>query len=205
MNLDEWHLVFISICIIVVLTACYPIVMTYLPSRSEPFLVLAIFGEEGMAEHYYPGGDSNIAVDTAVHWFFYLYNHMGEPQQVAVRVKLLNSTMLAPNSTSCSPSPAPIIYEIQRVFMDNETWTYPFSWSIEAIERVGDFVELKVLSINNEDIPVYVNAIEGHNFRICLELWMYNKSLKEFQFGWLDGDEMLCNWNQIWFNVTAPV
>jgi len=205
MSLDEWHLVFVSVCIVVAVTICYPLVMTYLPSKSESFFALAILGEDCMAEHYYPGGDSNIAVDTEVHWFLYLYNHMGDPQQVAVRVKLLNSTMLAPNSTSCSPSSAPIVYEIQWVLMDNETWICPFSWSIEAIDRVGDFVELKVLSINNDAIPVYVNAIKGHNFRICLELWMYNESSKEFQFGWLDGDKMLCTWNQIWFNVTAPV
>ena len=138
MSLEDWHLVFVSVCMVLVLAACTPVVMAYLPRRGEPFMALAVLGEEGMAEKYYPGDDPDIELGEEVRWTLYLYNHMGEARYVAVRVKLLNSTMLAPNSTSCSPSPAPVVYDVRRVLLDNETGFYPFSWSVEEIEVVGE-------------------------------------------------------------------
>jgi hypothetical protein len=40
------------------------------------------------------------------------------------------------------------------------------------------------------------------NFRIILELWVYDHVSRDFVFGWNYGDEMRCAWNQIWFNAT---
>ena len=202
MSLDDWHLVFVSVCLVLLLAACTPVVMAYLPRREEPFMALAVLGEEGMAEKYYPGDDPNIEVGEEVRWTLYLYNHMGEVRYVAVRVKLLNSTMLAPNSTSCSPSPAPVVYDVRRVLLDNETWFYPFSWSVEEIEVVGDLGQIGLLSVNGNLVQTSVFAEDGYNFRIVLELWVYDEGLNEFQFGWGYGDELRCAWNQIWFNAT---
>jgi len=202
MSLDDWHLVFVSVCLVLLLAACTPVVMAYLPRRGEPFMALAVLGEEGMAEKYYPGDDPEIEVGEEVRWTLYLYNHMGEARYVAVRVKLLNSTMLAPNSTSCSPSPASVVYDVRRVLLDNETGLYPFSWSVEEIEVVGDFGQIGLLSVNGDLVRTSVFAEDGYNFRIILELWVYDEVLNEFQFGWGYGDELRCAWNQIWFNST---
>ena len=205
MSLDDWHLVFVSVCLVLVLAVCSPLAMAYLPRRGEPFFALAVLGEEGMAEHYYPGDDPLIEVGEEVRWTLYLYNHVGEAQYVAVRVKLLNSTMLAPNSTSCSPSPAPVVYEVRRVMMDNETWLYPFSWSIEDVEPVGDFLEIKQLSMNGGPIGTRSVAEGGSNYRFIIELWVYDEDFKDLQFGWRYGDELRCAWNQIWFNAALTV
>ena len=202
MSLDDWHLVFVSVCLVLVLAASAPVAMAYLPKRVEPFMALAVLGEEGMAEHYYPEDDPNIEVGEGVNWTLYLYNHMGEVQYVAVRVKLLDSKMLAPNSTSCSPSPAPVVYEVRRVLLDNETWLYPFSWSVEEIEVIGDLLQIGLLSVNGDLVRTSTFAEDGYNFRIVLELWVYDEGLNEFRFGWGYGDELRCAWNQIWFNAT---
>jgi hypothetical protein len=204
MSLDDWHLAFVSVCMVLVLAACAPVAMAYLPRRGEPFMALAVLGEEGMAEHYYPGDDPDIDVGEKVSWTIYLYNHMGEAQYVAIRVKLLNSTMSAPNSSSCSPSPAAIVYEIRRVLLDNETWLYPFSWSIEDLS-VGELRQIERLSVNDDLIRTNVFAEEGYNFRFVLELWVYEGDLEDFRFGWSSGDESHCAWNQIWFNSTLTV
>ena len=158
-----------------------------------------------MAEHYYPGDDPLIEVGEEVRWTLYLYNHVGEAQYVAVRVKLLNSTMLAPNSTSCSPSPEPVVYEARRVMLDNETWLYPFSWSIEDVEGVGDFLEIKQLSMNGGPIGTRAVSEGGFNYRFIIELWVYDEDIKDFRFGGRYGDELRCAWNQVWFNATLTV
>jgi hypothetical protein len=203
LDLDDWHLVFVSVCLVLILVACIPVVMAFLPSREEPFLVLALLGEEGMAEHYYPDDDPWIEVGEEVHWTVYLYNHMGETKYVAVRVKLLNSTILAPNSTLCVPSPAPMVYEVRQVIMHNQTWLFPFSWSILKLERVGDFLDIRSFSANGDSIDMHAVALYGYNYRIVLELWVYDEGLKDFRFGWRYGDELRCAWNQVWFNATT--
>ncbi len=201
MSLDDWHLVFVSICLALVLTACAPVVIALLPNGDEPFFALAVLGEEGMAEHYFPGDDPRIDLAEEIHWTIYIYNHMGESKYVGVKIKLQNSTTPAPNSTSCSPSPAPILYEIRRVLKNNETWLCPFSWSIEEAEFSGDFIELSMLTINNEVIEAHAIGLEASNFRLVLELWVYDEDFGDFRFDWRCRDELQCVWNQILFNV----
>ena len=205
MSLDDWHLVFVSACLVLILAACAPVVMALLPSRKEPFMALALLGEDGMAEHYYPDDVPQIKAGEEIRWTVYLYNHMGETKYVAVRVKFLNSTTLAPNSTSCSPCSAPVVYEVRRVIMDNQTLLFPFMWSILKVERVGDFLDVSSFSINGDSIDMHLVALYGFNYRFIYELFVYNEDLEDFRFGWRYGDELRCAWNQIWFNVTSPI
>ena len=202
MSLDDWHLVFVSVCLILVLGACAPVAIAYLPRKGEPFFALAVLGENGMAEHYYPGDDPNLKVGDAVRWTVYLYNHMGSAQYVSIRFELLNSTMSAPNSTSCLPGSGPVFYEVRRVLTDNETLLQPLGWSIVDVRRVGDSVMIEGLSVNGDSIKTDSIARNGSNFRIILELWVYDHVSKDFVFSWNYGDEMRCAWNQIWFNAT---
>ena len=166
-------------------------------------MALAVLGEEGMAENYYPGDDPDLEVGEEVHWTLYLYNHIGEARYVAVRVKLLNSTMLAPNSTSCTPSAAPVVYETRRVLLDNETLLYPLDWGLLEVGGEGDLISIEGLMINGGSLQTGVEAVHGYNFRVVLELWVYEEASEGFIFGWGSGEESRCAWNQIWFNVTS--
>jgi hypothetical protein len=203
MSLDDWHLVYISVCLVLVLASFAPVVIAYLPRRGEPVMALAVLGEEGMAEKYYPGDDPSIEVGEEVHWTLYLYNHMGEARYVAVRVKLLNSTMSAPDSTSSTPSLAPVVYEVRRVILDNETWLYPLVWSLLKVGEYGDLVSIEGLMINGRIFQTGVEAVHGYNFRVVIELWVYDEASENFIFGWMSGPESSYAWNQIWFNVTS--
>lgn len=77
-----------------------------------------------------------------------------------------------------------------------------FFGSIEDINQVGDFMEIQLLSVNGKYFKTHVISKDVYYFRIVLELWIFNESLKEFQFSWSYGDDSLCVWNQIWFNTT---
>ena len=166
-------------------------------------MALAVLGEEGMAEKYYPGEDPSIEVGEEVRWTLYLYNHMGEVQYVAVRVKLLNSTMLAPNSTSCTPSNAPVVFEVRRVLLNNETCLYPLDWSLLEVDGDGELLTIDGLMMNGEVFQTDVEAFHGYNFRVVLELWVFEKASEGFIFRLRSDEESRCAWNQIWFNVTT--
>ena len=202
MSLDDWHLVFVFICLVLVLTAFSPVVMAYLRMKGEPFLAIAVLGEKEIAEHYFPGDDPDIDVEEEVHWTIYLYNHMGKALYVAVRVKLLNSTMLDPSSTTFNQSPSPIVYEVRRTLLNNETWLYPFNWSLIKVSLDGNSTIIEGLMINGEPIQTKVSAKNGYNFRMVFETWIYDETLKDFIFGFVSKEHSDCFWNQIWFNVT---
>ena len=204
MNLDEWRYVFVTIYIVLILGSCLPIVMAILPIRDEKFFSFSVLGQDGLAYNYYPGDDPNIELEEEVNWFIHLYNHMGDLQYVAVRVKLLNSTMSAPDSNICNPSPAPMIYEVRRVLFNNETWIFPFSWSVINVEWVGNFLNVSSFSINDNVIDTHIVSINGYNYRVVLELWIFNETLGDFQYVWGQNDEFRCAWIQVWFNVTSP-
>lgn len=204
MNLDDWRLIFISICLFLVLAVNYPLIMANLPIKGEKFFAIAVLGEEEMTENYYPNNDPNIDVGEELHWNLYIHNNMGEVRYVAIRAKLLNSTMTAPNSTSCSYSPASVVYEVRRVLLDNEVWVYPFSWNIAEIERFEDITEITQLSVNQNIFEIRVVAKDGYNFRMVFELWVYDSDLDDFRYGWSSGDELYCAWTQLWFNATLP-
>lgn len=203
MSLDDWRLVFFSALLILVLGVFSPLATAFFPrGDTEKFFALAVLGEEGMAEKYYPADDPNIGVGETVNWTLYIYNQMGEAQYIAVRVKLLNSTIPPPNSTVCVPSPAPLVYEIRDVLLHNETLLHPFSWSIEEVGQFGGFVGVSLLSVNGDLVKADAFSEDGFNLRFVFELWVFDEKSDDFQFGWRCSDEPRCIWNQLWFNAT---
>jgi hypothetical protein len=185
-----------------VLIVSSPLIVASLQNRGEAFFALAVLGEEGMTDHYYPDDNPEIEVGEKVLWNLYLHNKMGDIQYVAVRVKLINSAMTAPNSSTCSSSSGSSFYEVRQVLQNDEIWVYPFSWFISEIENVSNQVEIIELSVNANSYEVQVEAGDGNIFRMIFELWVYDSETDVFEFGWNLGDESYCAWTQIWFNAT---
>lgn len=175
------------------------------PRPVEQFFALGILGENMMAEHYYPGDNSSIELGDTVKWHITLYNHMGSVQYVAIKAKLLNQTTPPPDDMNHTASAVPPFKEIGRVLVDNETWMFPFYWSVEGTSWSNDSLRITTLKLNNVTITQGLNttAQHGYNFRIVLELWSYANQTSGLQFGWRSGGEMRSAWVQIWFNLTA--
>jgi len=158
-----------------------------------------------MAEKYYPNDNPMIGVGEPVKWHLYLYNHMAEAQYVAVKVKLLGPGVEPPNTTSCTPSPAPTIFEIRRVMTNNETWLSPFEWAIVSLEKKDGLLNLTALKINDQTLNIGLLAPDSGQLRMVFELWLYDKNTGDFRFSWISDGSNQCVWNQIWFNVTSTV
>ena len=181
MNLDDWQLVFVSVCLILVLAAFATIAMAFFQRKGESFFCLAILGDEDMAENYYPDDDPQIELGEKIHWNIYLYNHMGEVQYILLKIKLLNSSALSPNSTTCNPSPSHVIYEVRHVLMSNTTWLFPFNWSIENVKVVNDYTQIENLMINGSPINTQIIAERNQIFRFVFELWVYDYNFQDFR------------------------
>jgi hypothetical protein len=143
-------------------------------------------------------------VNRTMQWYVGLTNSMGSVQYVSVRFKLGNESIVPPNGTSATPSSAPTLTQYSRVLLDNETWEFPFNWSILSVNRMQNATSL-TLNVNGTTVDMPTPTSHGgRNFRIIIELWVYNPETDVFEFGWVTGTERRASWLQVWFNATLP-
>jgi hypothetical protein len=87
--------------------------------------------------------------------------------------------------------------------MNDETWIYPLSWSILNINETEDYFQIQKFYINDIYFETNIITLNGMNYRIIFELWIFDENTNKFLFGWKNKNEYDCVWNQIWFNVTS--
>jgi hypothetical protein len=162
-----------------------------------------VLGSNGLAEHYYPNDNPNLAVGDQVNWTLGVYNHMASIEYVVVRVKLLNSTLASPDEVTGKPSPVSPLTEFTRVLLDNETWSIPFVWKILNATQKGGSLSITRLSVNQTLLSgEFASAVSGFNFRFVFELWFYDENANDLVFSWRTSDTSHSVWTQIWFNAT---
>lgn len=173
------------------------------PKFEEQFIAMSVLGEYGTTDHYFPGNISLISVGDLVSWQLYVYNHMGELNDVSIRVKLLNSTMSGPNDENGTPSPVESFMEIPLVLASNETRILPFYFRITQVTLVSDSVRITEIEVVNRIFSVDVPDQIGNSFRIVFELWSYEKESGSYIYSWRSAKGVYNVWNQIWFDMTA--
>ena len=137
-----------------------------------------------MADEYVADDNSLVDVGAVNSWFIYIHNHMGNEQNVSVRVKLLNFTMELPDNREHRPSNAVSLKEFPLSLLDNETALIPFSWSLLEVEPRNGLISIKRISVNEQSVDVNVSASTNSSFRIVFELWVQNSSSGEYLFSW---------------------
>jgi hypothetical protein len=174
------------------------------PRPQEQFFQFYLLGANHLAAHYYPNNNTDIPPGEMVTWYLGATNSMGNVQLVALRVKLGNQTINPPNDQLALPSPAPLVTEFKRFTQDNETWEFPFVWSVTNARFANNSARILELNINGETFQVVDwSARGGYNFRLIFELWTWDTGRGAFQFGWVTGGDHRVAWLQIWFNATS--
>ena len=180
----------------------------YLMTTSRPqeqFFQVYVLGKNGLAADYYPQNDTDIHVATHVPWFVGVTNSMGKMEFVEMRIKLGNQSTAAPSDTSATPSSAPELTAFDRFLSDNETWEFAFVWSIMNATKNSGSTRILEVQVNNETyFPSDWSASNGYNFRVILELWVWQTDMNAFEFGWSSNGEQRTAWLQLWFNMTTP-
>ena len=173
------------------------------PRPQEQFFQFYALGANRMAADYYPNNDSNIRLGESVRWYVGVTDLKGNMQLVAIRVKLGNQTINAPNDTQGLPSPSPLVTEFIRFIQNNETWELPFVWRISNASSVEGSTRILELQINGQTFPVQGSwTRNGVHFRLIFELWTWNLDSAALEFGWWTGSEHRVAWLQLWFNAT---
>ena len=180
---------------------------------TQPFFELFVLGSSGAATGYYPNATNSrfLAVGESLNWTLSVVNQMGSMQLVDIRVKLGNETINSPNDTEATPSPAPLVAELEHFMLANETWMLPFSWYVANYTLSDGRVMITKLSINNvtyaiQDSPICQasSSVESCSFRLIFELWTWNTNTGNFQVGWWNGQRQIIAWLQIWFGLAPP-
>jgi hypothetical protein len=175
------------------------------PRPSEEFFQIYVLGDDHRLEHYYPNDNSTIAPYNLVRWYVGVTNSMNSVQYAVLEFKLGNASIAAPNENTSTPSPAPVLVQYSRVLLQNETWEFPFYWEIVGENRTGNAISLE-LNVNGTTIPMANPMTQaGNNYRIFIELWVYNSVSDSVEFGWETGSQRRSAWLQVWFNATVFV
>jgi hypothetical protein len=193
---------------LMVFASCFGILLTLAyaslgSSRQDQFLTLSTLGGNMSTSGYYPAVEGLfVSEGESMNWNVQVYNHMGEPEYVAVRIKLLNATQNGPDDVLLLPSPAAYIYEEKQVIADGATWKMPLSISIKDIDNNNGDSAIRSLNINGKEIVnLNITNNDDTNFRFIIELWRYDANSKDFLYTWPSGPETETAWNQIWIRV----
>ena len=173
------------------------------PRPNEEFFQLYVLGADHKLEHYYPNDDPSIVPNSTVQWYVGVTNSMASVQYVVVKLKLGNATIPAPNETIGAPSPAPLLAQYSRVLLVNETWEFLVNWEVAAENRTGSAISVN-LNLNGTNLAM-ANPMNqnGQDYRIIIELWVFNPATGGLQFGWVRGSLVHADWLQVWFSVAS--
>jgi len=194
---DFKPLIILSVFILMIIGFVY-VVSLYWPRYEEYFFELGLLGKEGKAEDYFPNDNSSVFLGTPMSWKIYVHNHMGGEQDVLIKVRLLNSTMKAPDDRLHEPSPYPSFVELPVSLSIDETVLIPFSFSVlDAVYDNGTVIKAVIVNGDFIDVDVKDNSTDG--FRVVFEIWVYDESMNQYSFGWYSKDEFYSASIYMWF------
>ena len=189
---------------LLVFGSCFSIMMTVAyasqgPTPQERYITLSTTGSDMTTRSLYPESSSRIGQGETLNWNVHTFNHMGETQYIAIRVKLLNATQLSPDEVRHVPSPADHIYEERLVLADNESVVTPLAITLKDVQVFRDSsAQMRALTINGKDIDgLDVSNFNSNGFRFIIELWRYDVVQEDFVYSWSSGLESESAWNQI--------
>lgn len=173
------------------------------PKPSQDYMALAIYSQSGLQGYIIPRTNSTIGPQQRLNWTLAVTNRMGLSQFVRIIARISNSTQASPNSTSSSAGSE--ITDMNHFVGDGETEYINFTWTLRNVTQVGNApspMYFLNLTINGEAaISPAVGAHSGQGFRWIFELWTYDLSSGNFEYGYGPQSSATGTWVQIWFNA----
>jgi hypothetical protein len=192
---------------LLVFGSCFSIMLTLAyaslgPASHERFITLSTVGSDMTTRSIYPSSDSFVSRNATLNWNVNVYNHMGETEYLAIRIKLLNATQFAPDLERHLPSPVSHIYEERFILGDNATSTIPVAISLNEVLLAGGDSTIDSVVVNGKHVDrLNVQNENSNSFRFVIELWRYDVKFENFVFTWPSGPESESAWNQIRIQV----
>jgi len=197
-RIEDYRALFVATSLVLILIVVFPALsmVVSLPKGSERFSELWVLGSNHMAEDY----PFNITIGERYNLYVGVGNHMGYPVHYIVYVKFRNQTQPLPDTSNSTPSSLLPLYEFQFFVPDGDTWESSVNFSILEFSFLNDSCLVRRMSINDvvfqlDSSSNWDSERNGFYYQLVFELWIYNTTLRGFQFH----DRFV----GIWLNMTG--
>lgn len=202
MHLKKNKIVFSLIIFTALLILIVSLFAFFWPRYEMKFFEVGLLGKDKMARDFFPDENSTISIFSPIDWHIYVHNHMGNNQDVTIRVKLIDSKSPLPNDREQKPLQSIPIIEYPLSLSIDETQFIPFFWTLLEVDVQGETTILKSIMVNDQIVVVDTPNYLDSTFRLVFELWIYNQSSKEYEFGWENGFGTSSSSLNITFSIT---
>jgi len=183
-NLEDYQTVFAVGSFALMLVAASPtlaLVLT-LPS-GESFSELWLLGPGHAADNY----PFNIRGGEEQRLFVGVGNHLGFSAYYAIHVKLRNQSQPLPDTNNSLASSLPTLYEFRLVVPNGKNWEAPVDFKVSEVSVDSNVTVVRRVTINNETFHIHGvskwdSEHHGFYYQLFFELWLYNTSLRSFEF-----------------------
>ena len=175
------------------------------PQSYDKFLSIDLLGNNMTVGHYFPHDETTIQLGQQTTWFASVHNNMFQAKYLSVRMKILDSIEGGSSGDGVlDPHAGSQIWDTQFMLTHNSTRIIPITWSISQARHVGNYVEISGINVNgNVTANMSSKALYGKDFRMALELWVYDESQGKFVFNESTNLDASSSWDQIWFSIKA--
>jgi hypothetical protein len=145
---DEGVLSVVLAIVIVLIT--FVAAQSFVGANTQPFTAIAILGPSGKIGGY----PSTVLIGQPINLYIYVYNHMGVPTWLVVRLYVTNNTGLEP------PLNITPIAVYQRVLLNNESWLIPITITLNSTGTYRLIGELWMYSPGNLTLTYTGNYVQ---------------------------------------------
>ena len=184
MNLDDYHVLFVAIILVLVLIFSSPIFSLFLQiDDSQGFSEFWLLGDQNTSLNY----PLQISADKSYDIFIGGENHMGYSEYYMIRLKIRNITQSLPDVDASIPSSVNSLYDYRIFVSKNENWQRNIQFGFGDVLIVDNVLYADEFFINDLSFPIDLVTTwdperDGYYFQLFVELWHYDLSLKSFSF-----------------------
>jgi uncharacterized membrane protein len=135
---------------IVIVLVTFVAAQSFVGANTQPFTAIAILGPSGKIGGY----PSTVLIGQPINLYIYVYNHMGVPTWLVVRLYVTNNTGLEP------PLNITPIAVYQRVLLNNESWLIPITITLNSTGTYRLIGELWMYSPSNLTLTYTGNYVQ---------------------------------------------
>jgi uncharacterized membrane protein len=135
---------------IVIVLVTFVAAQSFVGANTQPFTAIAILGPSGKIGDY----PSTVLIGQPINLYIYVYNHMGVPTWLVVRLYVTNNTGLEP------PLNITPIAVYQRVLLNNESWLIPITITLNSTGTYRLIGELWMYSPSNLTLTYTGNYVQ---------------------------------------------
>ncbi|MCG2869468.1 MAG: DUF1616 domain-containing protein [Vulcanisaeta sp.] len=135
---------------LVIVLVTFVAAQSFVGANTQPFTAIAILGPSGKIGGY----PSTVLIGQPINLYIYVYNHMGVPTWLVVRLYVTNNTGLEP------PLNITPIAVYQRVLLNNESWLIPITITLNSTGTYRLIGELWMYSPSNLTLTYTGNYVQ---------------------------------------------